>query len=96
MKNMYVPGLFDKPSLFTKNKLEENSIQRQSLQDLLSFRILEKLWIAPKFSQNSFFQRPHINKTGLFVAYHFITTCLSNTNKQSTSKCGCKKHKDKH
>ena len=26
IENTYVPGLFDKPSLFTKNKLKENPI----------------------------------------------------------------------
>ena len=26
LKNTYVSGLFDKPSLFTKNKLKENPI----------------------------------------------------------------------
>ena len=62
MKNMYVPGLFNKPSLFTKNKLEETPIQRQSLQDLLSFGMPRKSRIAPKFSWNSFFCGFQINK----------------------------------
>ena len=91
-ENTHVPGIFNKPSLFTKNKLKETPIQRQSLQDLLSFVTPGKLRIVPKFPQNSFFQRSRINKPGSFRVIPFIVITYLYKNQANQIKVWMRKY----
>ena len=89
-------GLFSKPSLSTKINL------KKPLSRGNRFRIHFRLERRGNRGSCRNFHRILFSKDCIlinpnhFITYHLMITCLSNKNKQFTSKHGCKKHRHEH
>ena len=96
IKNTYVPGLL----------VNRFYLQRINLKRPLSrgsrFKIYFRLKCRGNRGSRQNFHGVPFSKDRIlinpdhFVTYHLMITCLSNKNKQFTSKHGCKKHRHEH
>ena len=82
LKNTYVLGLFDKLSLFTKNKLKETLSRGSCFKVYFRLESRGNRGLRQNFHGIPFSKDRLLIKPNHFVTYHLMTICLLNENKQ--------------
>ena len=95
-RNTIVLKLFSKSSFFTKIKLKRPLFRGSRFKIYFRLECRRNQGSRPNFHGILFSKDCIFIKPDYFVTYHSMITCLSNKNKQFTSKHGCKKHRHEH